>query len=144
MPHYLIAQSELPREREVRRRRAGKSSGETYAATLEQMQPGVETTILSPADEGVEPLSVEALERFDAVFLTGSPMHVYDDGGPVRRQLAFMTQVFAAGVPSFGSCAGLQIATAAAGGGCARCRTAWKRASPDGSARPRPAARTRC
>ncbi|PZO77255.1 MAG: glutamine amidotransferase [Sphingomonas hengshuiensis] len=116
MPHYLIAQSELPREREVRRRRAGKSSGETYAATLEQMQPGVETTILSPADEGVEPLSVEALERFDAVFLTGSPMHVYDDGGPVRRQLAFMTQVFAAGVPSFGSCAGLQIATAAAGG----------------------------
>lgn len=59
---------------------------------------------------------VEQLARFDAVFLTGSPMHVYDDTPEVRRQIEFMTRVFAAGVPSFGSCAGLQIAVAAAGG----------------------------
>lgn len=116
MPHYLIAQSELPHERDARRQRAGKSSGETYAATLEQLRPGIATTIVAPADEAAEPLSAEAIARFDAVFLTGSPMHVYDDGPPVRRQLGFMERVFAAGVPSFGSCAGLQIATAAAGG----------------------------
>ncbi|MDZ7280464.1 type 1 glutamine amidotransferase [Sphingomonas sanguinis] len=116
MPHYLIAQSELPEEREARRRRAGKSSGETYAATLEQMQPGIETTIISPADDAGAALSTDRLAQFDAVFLTGSPMHVYDDSPEVRRQLDFMTQVFAAGTPSFGSCAGLQIAVAAAGG----------------------------
>jgi GMP synthase (glutamine-hydrolysing) len=34
----------------------------------------------------------------------------------VARQLSFMRAVFASGVPSFGSCAGLQIAVAAAGG----------------------------
>jgi GMP synthase (glutamine-hydrolysing) len=116
VPHYLIAQSELPHERDARRQRAGKSSGETYAATLEQLRPGIATTIVAPADEATEPLSAEAIARFDAVFLTGSPMHVYDDAPPVRRQLGFMERVFAAGVPSFGSCAGLQIATAAAGG----------------------------
>lgn len=116
VPHYLIAQSELPEEREARRRRAGKSSGETYAATLEQMQPGVATTIVSPADDAAPVFSTDSLAAFDAVFLTGSPMHVYDDSPEVRRQLDFMRRVFAAGVPSFGSCAGLQIAVAAAGG----------------------------
>ena len=116
MPHYLIAQSELPEEREARRRRAGKSSGETYAATLEQMQQGIATTIVSPADDAASGFSTDRLAAFDAVFLTGSPMHVYDDSPEVRRQLDFMRCVFAAGVPSFGSCAGLQIAVAAAGG----------------------------
>src|SRR5207237_1277083 len=52
----------------------------------------------------------------DAVFLTGSPLHVYADTPEVRRQLAFMRAVFASGTPSFGSCAGLQLAVAAAGG----------------------------
>ena len=116
VPHFLIAQSELPAEREARRRRAGKSSGETYAATLEQIQPGVATTIVSPADDAAPVLSTDRLAQFDAVFLTGSPMHVYDDGPAVRRQLDFMRRVFSAGIPSFGSCAGLQIAVAAAGG----------------------------
>lgn len=116
MPHFLIAQSELPQEREARRRRAGKSSGETYAATLAQMRPGVATTIVSPTDDDTPTFTAERLARFDAVFLTGSPMHVYDDGPEVRRQLEFMRRVFASGTPSFGSCAGLQIAVAAAGG----------------------------
>jgi GMP synthase-like glutamine amidotransferase len=116
VPNYLIAQSELPEEREARRKRAGKSAGETYAATLQQMAPVAQVAIASPADEDAEPLSVEAIARFDAVFLTGSPMHVYQDDSAVRRQLAFMKRVFASGVPSFGSCAGLQVATAAAGG----------------------------
>lgn len=120
MPHYLIAQSELPAERAGRRRRAGRSSGETYAATLEQMQPGIRTTIISPADaEGAVPTD-DWIAQFDAVFLTGSPMHVYDDTPEVRRQLDFMRRVFDAGVPSFGSCAGLQIATVAAGGAVRR------------------------
>jgi GMP synthase (glutamine-hydrolysing) len=34
----------------------------------------------------------------------------------VRRQLDFMRAVFVAGTPAFGSCAGLQVATVAAGG----------------------------
>lgn len=116
MPHYLIAESELPEEREQRRARAGKSSGETYIATLKQMRPGAECSLISPADEDAPVLSPEQLARFDAVLLTGSPMHVYDDAPPVHRQLAFMRAVFASGTPSFGSCAGLQVATAAAGG----------------------------
>ena len=116
MPRYLIAESELPAQREKRRARAGKSSGETYRATLRQMRPGAEIDLIAPADEDAPLLSPEQLAGFDAVLLTGSPMHVYDDAPAVRRQLGFMRAVFASGTPSFGSCAGLQVATAAAGG----------------------------
>lgn len=40
MLSYLIAQSELPEEREKRRETAGKSAGETYKETLIELRPG--------------------------------------------------------------------------------------------------------
>ena len=116
MPHYLVAESELPDERAARRERAGKSSGETYAATLSQMEPDAQIAVIAPADADARTYSPSELTEFDAVFLTGSPMHVYEPDPAVERQLAFMRAVFASGVPSFGSCAGLQVAVAAAGG----------------------------
>ncbi len=114
--HFLVAESETPGEREARRKHAGRSSGESYGATLEQMYPGATITLVAPADEDAEPLDSKRVGGFDAVFVTGSPLHVYDDTPEVRRQLAFMRTVFASGTPSFGSCAGLQLAVAAAGG----------------------------
>jgi len=116
LPHYLIAESETPEERDARRTHAGKSSGESYAATLEQMQPGCTITIVAPADDDARIFAPEELGTYDAVFLTGSPLHVYEDSPEVARQIAFMRNVFASGTPSFGSCAGLQVAVAAAGG----------------------------
>ena len=116
MPNFLVAESETADEREARRRHAGKSSGETYAATLRQLRPDAAITIIAPADEDARVFDAAELSAFDAVFVTGSPMHVYDDTPEVRRQIAFMRTVFASRTPSFGSCAGLQIAVAAAGG----------------------------
>ena len=116
MLRFLIAESETKDERDARRRSAGKSSGETYAATLAQLRPDADITIVAPADEDALAVGIDAMRAFDAVFITGSPLHVYDDTPEVRRQLAFMRQVFASGTPSFGSCAGLQLAVAAAGG----------------------------
>ena len=56
------------------------------------------------------------LAAYDAVFLSGSPMHLYEATPEVGRQLDFMRAVFASGTPSFGSCVGLQVAAVAAGG----------------------------
>jgi len=115
-PRFLIAESESAGARERRRQSVGRSSGETYRATLHGLHPGAETELVRPAEEGSPTFSAEALGNYDAVFLSGSPLHVYDDAPEVRRQLAFMRAVFASGTPSFGSCAGLQVAVAAAGG----------------------------
>ena len=115
-PRFLIAESESPDARERRRQSVGRSSGETYCATLQDLHPGAETELVRPAEEGGRTFSAEALRDYDAVFLSGSPLHVYQDAPEVRRQLDFMRAVFASGTPAFGSCAGLQVAVAAAGG----------------------------
>jgi GMP synthase-like glutamine amidotransferase len=113
---FLVVESETAEDRAKRRERAGKSSGESFQATLEQMAPGAAVTRVEPADPDGDRMGADAITAFDAVFLTGSPLHVYDDAPEVERQIAFMRAVFDSGVPSFGSCAGLQVAVAAAGG----------------------------
>jgi GMP synthase (glutamine-hydrolysing) len=113
---FLVVESETAQERENRRSSAGKSAGESFAATLREMVPGCRVRIVEPAELEAEPMQREAITCFDAVFLGGSPLHVYDETPQTRRQVAFMREVFASGTPSFGSCAGLQIAVAAAGG----------------------------
>ena len=116
MPQYLIAESETTAEREARRAHVGRSAGETYAATVRSLRPAADIIRIAPADDDAPILSAERIRAFDAVFVTGSPLHVYDDTPEVRRQLAFMRTVFDAGTPAFGSCAGLQLAVVAAGG----------------------------
>ena len=113
---FLVVESESPEDREERRRSAGKSSGETFAATLRQMEPGCAIDRATPSDADAHAMTAETLAGYDAVFVSGSPLHVYCDTPETHRQLDFMRNVFASGTPSFGSCAGLQVATAAAGG----------------------------
>lgn len=112
----MIAESEPPQAREKRRRSVGRSSGETYESVLEKIAPGATSTRVKPADEGGSAVPLDELDRFDAVFVTGSPLHLYEDTPECRRIIAFMRADFASGTPSFGSCAGLQVATVAAGG----------------------------
>lgn len=114
--NLLVAESEPPEAREKRRASVGRSSGETYEALLQHVAPGARLTRVKPADAGGQQPDGPDLAQYDAVFLTGSPMHLYDDTAECRRIVAFMRAVFAAGTPSFGSCAGLQVATVAAGG----------------------------
>lgn len=112
----LIAESEPPAAREERRDSVGRSSGETFVTRLGELAPGAVCDRVKPADLGSALPDRASLEGYDAVVLTGSPLHVYDDTPEVRRQIAFMRAVFASGTPSFGSCAGLQVAVVAAGG----------------------------
>ena len=113
---FLVAESETEEERERRRASVGRSSGESYADALLEIAPDAACDLVRPVEEGVTAPDRAALTAYDAVFLTGSPLHVYENTPETRRQVAFMRDVFASGTPSFGSCAGLQVAAAAAGG----------------------------
>lgn len=113
---FLVAESETPEHRAARRDSVGRSSGETFAKTLRELAPGVRVDRVAPSDaDGQRPGPAE-IAAYDAVFLSGSPLHLYDDTPETRRQVEFMRAVFASGTPAFGSCAGLQVATVAAGG----------------------------
>lgn len=118
MMRFLIAESETVEQREARRRSAGRSSGESYVETLTDLAPDARCDIVRPHEPDSQ--LPAPLSSYDGVFLSGSPMHVYQDTPEVRRQLGFMRSVFASGTPAFGSCAGLQVAVAAAGGDVAK------------------------
>lgn len=58
------------------------------------------------------------LSSYDAVAWTGSTMTIYIDNELTRRQKALCDRVFELGIPQFGSCYGVQLASMVAGGLC--------------------------
>jgi len=94
----------------------GTDSGDGYAATLKRLAPGVECDIVRPADGEPELPAGVAVGDYDGAVITGSALNVYDRAPPVERQIELARAIFAAGVPCFGSCWGLQVGVMAAGG----------------------------
>ena len=98
----------------------GTDSGEGYAATLQRLAPGLQTDIVRPADEEPKLPNGVALKDYDGAVITGSALNVYSREAAVERQIDIAKAVFAAGVPCFGSCWGLQVGVTAAGGNVIR------------------------
>ncbi|MCJ2026386.1 type 1 glutamine amidotransferase [Methylobacterium sp. J-067] len=115
-PRLLVAESETPEARDERRASVGRSSGETYLDVLSRLAPGAVCDRVFPSDADAALPAGTSPADYDAVLFSGSPLHLYDETPETRRAIAFMRAVFDAGTPSFGSCAGLQVATVAAGG----------------------------
>jgi GMP synthase (glutamine-hydrolysing) len=93
----------------------GYDSGTGYAQVLHRIEPSLEVDIVCAADGAALPAGV-GLENYHGVTMTGSALNIYNGGAPVMRQIELVKAVFAAGVPFFGSCWGLQVAVTAAGG----------------------------
>jgi GMP synthase (glutamine-hydrolysing) len=94
----------------------GYDSGTGYARILHRLDPSLQIDIV-PGAEGPPafPAGV-GLADYDGVTMTGSALNIYHGGAAVTRQIELAKAVFAAGVPFFGSCWGLQVAVTAAGG----------------------------
>ena len=93
----------------------GYDSGTGYARILRRIDPSLHVDVLAAADGDTLPAGV-SVQNYDGVTITGSALNVYNGGEPVIRQIDLAKSVFAAGVPFFGSCWGLQVAVTAAGG----------------------------
>ncbi len=98
----------------------GTDTGDGYAALLQRLAPGIETDIVRPADQEPKLPEGVALADYDGAVITGSALNVYDRTPPVERQVDLARAVFAAAVPCFGSCWGLQVGVTAAGGSVIR------------------------
>jgi GMP synthase (glutamine-hydrolysing) len=94
----------------------GYDSGNGYARMLRRIDPALQIDIVTPADAEPKFPPGVGLPDYDGVTVTGSALNIYNGGAPVTRQIEFAQAVFAAGVPFFGSCWGLQVAVTAAGG----------------------------
>ncbi len=116
MPRILVIDGNAAAVRANHVSVGGTDSGNGYAATLARLKPGIETDIVRPADEEPKLPAGVALGDYDGAVITGSALNVYDRSPPVERQIELAKAVFAAGVPCFGSCWGMQVGVTAAGG----------------------------
>ena len=90
-----------------------------FAAAVRLHCLDVRCTALNIADGEALPFGI-AVSDFDGVMFPGSPLHIYDPHPCITRQIDFARAVFAAGVPVWGSCWGLQLAVVALGGSVRR------------------------
>jgi GMP synthase (glutamine-hydrolysing) len=94
----------------------GYDSGVGYARVLHRIDASLQIDIVLAADRAVEFPRGVGLGDYDGVTMTGSALNIYNGGAAVARQIDLARAVFAAGIPFFGSCWGLQVAVTAAGG----------------------------
>jgi GMP synthase (glutamine-hydrolysing) len=119
MSNILVAEG-TPATWQVQRRDFGLPSNFSLcAAALRLRRPEIRCTALNIADGELFPFGT-TLTDFDGVVIPGSPLHIYDQTPAVTRQIEFSRAAFAAGIPVWGSCWGLQVATVALGGSVRR------------------------
>ena len=94
-----------------------KLAWELYADMLLQHQPQVVYDVLLPCDPGVNMPSAKELHKYAGIIWTGCNLTIYDTDNPnVISQIELAKNAYEVGVPSFGSCWGIQMAAYAAEG----------------------------
>lgn len=114
-PRILVIDGNVAQVRARQRAALGYDSGMGYSRMLQRLDASLQIDVVLAADGDVT-LPAGGIENYDGVTMTGSALNIYNGGEPVMRQIELAKAVFAAGVPFFGSCWGLQVAVTAAGG----------------------------
>ena len=113
-PRLLVAEGNAPAGRKRIAASTGRTASESYAAVLRRIAPDATVDICYPSDP--DPALRAALASYDGVAITGSSLNLYLREPESLRQVEFLRGVYECGLPVFGSCWGLQLATVAAGG----------------------------
>ncbi len=115
----LVAEGNPPKMRERHAAVSGRTPSQFYADVLamlaEDLGVAAEIDICFPADQGAN-LPGGDLAGYDGVAITGSGLNLWKAEPESLAQVEFARAVYASGLPFFGSCWGLQVAAAAAGG----------------------------
>lgn len=95
--------------------RGGQPNAELFASALSRHRRDLSFVTVNVADGEPLPAGMRT-EDLDGAVITGSPLNVYAGGPEVTRQLVLARHLFEAGVPTYGSCWGMQVMCAALGG----------------------------
>ena len=114
-PRILVIDGNRAATREAQVAAGGQPTGEGYAQVLLQLEAAA-CDIVRPADAEVHFAHGASLADYDGAVITGSALNVYEGGAHIERQIDLARAVLAGATPLFGSCWGMQVAVAAAGG----------------------------
>jgi GMP synthase (glutamine-hydrolysing) len=115
-PRLLVIEGNSPHTKAEHLAVGGVPASENYANLLRELLPGAHVDACYPADVSAALPQGQSLEGYDGVAITGSSLHIYNNGAEVERQIELVRAIFDTGTPVFGSCWGLQVITTAAGG----------------------------
>jgi GMP synthase (glutamine-hydrolysing) len=94
-----------------------KLAWELYADMLLQHQSQAVYDVLLPSDPGIDMPSAKDIHIYAGIIWTGCNLTIYDTANrSVCSQIELAKNAYEVGVPSFGSCWGIQMAAFAAGG----------------------------
>jgi GMP synthase (glutamine-hydrolysing) len=115
-PRVLVIDGNVAEIRARQIAALGYDSGTGYARVLKRIDASLRVDIVKGAEGHPQFPEGVGLADYDGVTMTGSALNIYNGGPAVTHQIELVKAVFAAGVPFFGSCWGLQVAATAAGG----------------------------
>lgn len=115
-PRLLVIEGNSPQTMADHVAVGGTVASKGYSDLLRELLPGAEVDICYPGDPTALLPEGSSLEGYDGIAITGSGLHVYNAGPEVMRQIELVRAALETGTPLFGSCWGLQVITAAAGG----------------------------
>jgi GMP synthase (glutamine-hydrolysing) len=116
-PRLLVIEGNSPQTTAEHVAAGGTPASKGYSDLLRELLPGAAVDICYPGDPAATLPDGESLEGYDGIAITGSSLHVYGGGAEEMRQVDLVRAALATGTPMFGSCWGLQVITAATGGG---------------------------
>ena len=88
-----------------------------YGDMLQRNLPEANYDVVLPSDPGVEIPTEKDLEKYSGILWTGCNLCIFDEQNPsVAKQIELAKRCYEVGIPSFGSCWGLQVSVVAAGG----------------------------
>ena len=114
---FLIIDGYPPKSRDDLVTAGMKLAWRLYADMLRQHLCDAVYDVLLPSDPGVELPPAGDLDKYAGIIWTGCNLSINDTDNPsVSGQIRLAADAYEVGVPSFGSCWGLQMAVVAAGG----------------------------
>jgi GMP synthase (glutamine-hydrolysing) len=115
-PRLLVIEGNSPQTSAEHVAAGGTAASKGYSDLLRELLPGVSVDICYPGEPSALLPEGSSLEGYDGIAITGSSLHIYNGGPEVTRQIDLVRTALKTGTPLFGSCWGLQVITAAAGG----------------------------
>jgi GMP synthase (glutamine-hydrolysing) len=115
-PRLLVIEGNSPQTLSEHVAVGGTPAHQGYSNLLRELLPGAIVDTAHPGDLNATLPEGDSLEGYDGIAITGSSLHIYQGGPAVIRQIELVRAALTTGTPVFGSCWGLQVITAAAGG----------------------------
>jgi len=115
-PRLLVIEGNSPLTTAEHVAAGGTPASKGYSDLLRELLPGVSVDVCYPGEPSALLPEGSSLEGYDGIAITGSSLHIYNNGPEVTRQIELVRAALKTGTPLFGSCWGLQVITAAAGG----------------------------